>query len=176
VNFADLGAIKHIIQNCRARDRAEIEALYGLEATLDSAPAWAAQACLLQIFDWRTKPVAFVAVHALTHTVCLLSMIATEDWPRVAPSVIRWAKREAMPKLTAMHFKRAECRSIEGHPEAIRFLQHLGFEVEAYVKRYGRAGEDFIQFAYTRPRAIQRNYDDVFFCPKTPDATETAHA
>lgn len=150
MNFADLGAIKYVIQNCRARDRAEIEALYGLQFTLDSAPAWASSACLVRIFDHAGQPAAFVAVHQLTHTVCLLSMIATEDWRHVAPSVIKWAKREAMPQLLAMGFKRAECRSIEGHPEAIRFLEHLGFEVEGICKQYGRNNETFLLFAYTR--------------------------
>lgn len=152
MNFADLGAVKYIIQNCRARDRAEIEALYGLQPTLDLAPEWASSACLMKIFDHNGHPAAFVAAHRLTHTVCQLSMIATEDWQHVAASVIKWGKRSAIPALYLQGFKRAECRSIEGHPEAIRFLMHLGFDVEGYCKQYGRQGETFLLFAYTKPR------------------------
>lgn len=171
MNFADLGAIKYIIQNCRARDRAEIEALYGLQFTLECAPAWASSACLVEIFDHNGQPAAFVAAHRVTETVCQLSMIATEDWRHVAASVIKWAKREGMPALYAQGFKRAECRSIEGHPEAIRFLMHLGFEVEAYVKSYGRNAEDFIQFAYTRRTPVH-----VFQRPQNPASAQAAHA
>lgn len=158
MNFGDVGAVKHIIQNCRARDRAELEALYGLDFTLEHAPAWASQACLLEIFEHDGQPVAFVAAHRMTHTVCLLSMLATEHWRKVAPAVIKWARRKAMPALYLQGFKRAECRSIDGHPEAIRFLLHLGFEVEGYCKQYGRNGETFILFSFTKrkPRNVLR--------------------
>lgn len=153
MNFADLGAAKYIVQNCRARDRAEIEALYGLEASLTVIPEWASSAVLFHIFDDKDgKPVAFVAAHENAPTSVSLSMLATEHWPRVASSVIKWAKREAMPALLARGYRRAEARSIEGHPEAIRFLTRLGFQVEAYVSEFGRNGEDFIQFAVTRNR------------------------
>lgn len=154
MNFADLGAVKYIIQNCRARDRAEIEALYGLQPTLDLAPQWASSACLMQIFDHDGHPAAFAAAHRVTHTVCTLSMIATEDWRHVAPSVIKWAKRSAMPALYLQGFKRAECRSISGHPEAFRFLTHLGFVCECTVPGYGRNGEEFHQFAFVRRTPI----------------------
>jgi hypothetical protein len=171
MNFADLGAIKHIIQKCRARDRAEIEALYGLQLTLDSAPQWASSACLVKIFDYNNEPVAFVAAHAHTHTVCTLSMIATEDWRHVAASVIKWAKRSAMPALYLQGFKRAECRSISGHPEAFRFLTHLGFVCECTVPGYGRNGEEFLQFAF-----VGRTPVHVFQRSQNPSTSQTAAA
>lgn len=157
MNFGDVGAIRHIIQNCRARDRAELEAFWGLRVTMDQAPQWANSAVLLKIFDAK-EPVAFVAAHALTPRTVQMSMIATEDWPLVARQVVKWGKRTAMPQLLLAGFRRAECRSIEDHPEAIRFLTHLGFETEAYCRGYGRNGENFWQFAHVR-RDEQRTKD-----------------
>lgn len=159
LNFADVGAIRQIVQNCRARDRAEVEALYGLRATLQTVPQWVGSAVLVRIFDlhmgYRTEPVAFVAAHEVTPRTVQLSMLATEDWPRVAYQVIRWAKREAMPELMAKGYRRAEVRSIEGHTDALRFLDCLGFQLEGIAQEYGRNGENFHILAW-------RSKDHVF--------------
>lgn len=153
MNFGDVGAIRFIVQNCRARDRAELEALYGLEASLSVIPQWAASSVMHRIFDGPDgHPVAFVAAHENSPASVVVSMLSTDQWPKVASSVIKWAKREAIPELLARGYRRGEARSIEGHPNAMRFLKHLGFEVEAYVSEYGRHGESFIQFAITRSR------------------------
>lgn len=158
MNFGDIGAVRHIIQNCRARDRAELEAFWGLKLTLDQAPQWAASAVLLHIFDGgkRDQPIAFVAAHALTPSTVQMSMIATEDWPKVAWQVIRWAKRVALPDLKAQGFRRAECRTIDGHADAIRFLTALGFVREATCPAYGRSGEAFHQYAFTERPVVRQ--------------------
>lgn len=169
INFADVGAIRQIVQNCRTRDRAEVEALYGLRATLQTVPQWAGTAVLVRIFDlsmgYRTEPVAFVAAHEVTPRTVQLSMLATEEWPRVAPQVIRWARREAMPRLLSLGYRRAEVRSIEGHRDALRFLDCLGFQLEGTAMEYGRNGEHFHILAW-------RSKDHVF----QPENSRTTQA
>jgi len=61
---------------------------------------------------------------------------------------MRWGLRRAKPYLIACGYRRAECRAIDGHKDAIDFLRFLGFEIEARVPEFGRNGETFIQLAW----------------------------
>jgi hypothetical protein len=144
-----LERVKFVLQYCRTRDRAEIEAVVGYDRAASALlRPWLQAAVLAHVFDADDIPAAFVAVHEVTSRTVTLSMVATYQWRRVALSVAKWARRDCIPRLLARGYRRAECRAIEGHEEAGAFLEFLGFQLECRCQEYGRSGETFLQYAW----------------------------
>jgi hypothetical protein len=141
-----LEATRSIMGRLRARDAAEL-AEYGFDREA-AACAFAAPAVLARVFACGTEPVAIVAFHCLTPKTVVASLMATDAWPRVARSVVRWGIRDARPALLAQGYARAECRTMEGHGPAIRLLERLGFIRECRVPNFGASGAAFLQYAW----------------------------
>lgn len=135
-----------LMSRLRARD---VEELHECGMTPE-AVALALQAPAVEFKLWRSLhgPAAFVAFHAITPRALQISMLATDDWPFVARDVYRWGVRECRPRLLALGFTRAECRTMDGHDDAIRFLDRLGFRPECRLPGYGSSGRTFIQYAW----------------------------
>jgi hypothetical protein len=141
-----LDAALLIMRNLRARDAAEL-AEYGMDRE-SAAQAFAAPAVLARAFAWGQEPAAIVAFHRLTPATVVASLMATDAWPRVARAVMRWGIRAARPVLLAQGYARAECRTMEGHDDAIRLLERLGFVFECRVPNFGASGAAFLQYAW----------------------------
>ena len=78
-------------------------------------------------------------------------MFATDRWPEVALGVTRFIKKVMIPALEESGCHRAECRSMEGHDVAHRWLESLGAYKESELPHYGRNGETFYLYRWTRP-------------------------
>lgn len=78
-------------------------------------------------------------------------MFATDRWPEVALGVTRFIKKVMIPALEESGCHRAECRSMEGHDVAHRWLESLGADKESELPHYGRNGETFYLYRWTRP-------------------------
>lgn len=78
-------------------------------------------------------------------------MFATDDWPKVALGVTRFIRKVMIPTLEKVGCHRAECRSMEGHDVAHRWLKSLGAHKESELSHYGRDGETFHLYCWTRP-------------------------
>ena len=138
--------IRSVVARLRARDALEL-AEYGIDPE-GAVRAFAAPAVAARLFSYRDVPVAIVTFHQLTPKALVASMMATDDWPRVARAVVRWGVRVARPALLAQGFERAECRTMEGHADAIRLLERLGFVLECRLPRFGASGAAFLQYAW----------------------------
>lgn len=77
-----------------------------------------------------------------------LWMFATDRWPEVAMEATRFARGTLQRALLGLGGRRAECRSIDGHFIAHRWLGRLGAEAEAVYPGFGRNGETFIGFVF----------------------------
>jgi hypothetical protein len=141
-----LDEVRSILARLRARDRREL-AEYGFDAET-AATAFASPAILARVFAHEGRPAAVVAFHQLTAKALVVSMVATDDWRRVARAAVRWGVREARPYLLSSGFERAECRTMEGHVEAIALLERLGFVCECRLPRFGASGAAFLQYAW----------------------------
>lgn len=141
-----LEAARTIMMRLRPRDTAEL-AEYGFDREM-AACAFAAPAVLARVFEHEGRPVAIVAFHRLTPKAVVASLMATDEWPAVARAVVRWGVREARPALLAQGYARAECRTMEGHADAIRLLERLGFICECRVPNFGASGAAFLQYAW----------------------------
>lgn len=135
-----------ILARMRSRDAQEMRE-YGLDLDV-AAAGFAAPAILARVFFHRESPAAVVTFHQLTPKALLVSMVATDDWPRVARAFLRWGVREARPFLIARGFTRAECRTMAGHDDAIRLLERLGFVLECRLPGFGAHGASFLQYAW----------------------------
>lgn len=94
------------------------------------------------------RPVAIGAMVETRPNVATLLFFATDAFPDVALELTRFVRRRLFPKYREVGFHRFECVSIEGHVAAHRWIKILGLELEAYLPKYGRAGEAFYQFAW----------------------------
>lgn len=135
-----------VCQRLRQRDRDELAA-YGWSAE-DAVQAFLQPAVLSTTFHDSDGAQALVAFHAVTPACLAVSLMATDRWPAVARKAFRWGHVTARPRLLAQGFMRAECRTREGHADAIRFLERLGFVRECHVPLFGARGAAFIQYAW----------------------------
>ncbi|MBP6014430.1 MAG: hypothetical protein KBA31_19535 [Alphaproteobacteria bacterium] len=141
-----LADVCSVLARLRTRDVLEL-AEYGVDRD-GAVLAFTAPAALSHVFAYRGRPVAIVTFHQLTPKALVVSMMTTDDWPRVARAVMGWGVRVARPALLAQGFERAECRTMEGHAEAIRLLERLGFVLECRLPRFGASGAAFLQYAW----------------------------
>ena len=138
--------VRSILAKPRKRDRLEM-----LEQGMDAAAAaagFAVPAVLARVFAHRGQPAAVVTFHAITPKALAVSLVATDDWPRVARAMMRWGVREARPYLLEQGFARAECRTMDGHADAIRLLERFGFVLECRLPDFGASGAAFLQYAW----------------------------
>jgi hypothetical protein len=141
-----LDDIRSILANLRPRDAAELGE-YGLDPEA-ATHAFAAPAVLARVFAHDARPVAIVTFHRLTPKALVASLMATQSWPHVGRALVRWGMREARPALLQLGYERAECRTLEGHDDAIRLLERLGFVLECRLPRFGASGAAFLQYAW----------------------------
>ena len=93
-------------------------------------------------------PVAVVAAIECWPGFYSVGMFATDAWPEVACSLTRWARRRMAASLLAAGAHRMECRTIEGHETAHRWLERLGAVREAVMPDMGRNRETFYLYAW----------------------------
>lgn len=160
--------LDRLLSRLRPRDRTEL-----MECGFDHASAceaFAVPAVLMRVFRHGSDPAAVIAFHALTPRALVVSMVASHDWPKVARSAWRWGMRDARPHLLHLGFRRAECRTMAGHADAVRFLERLGFRRECLVPHFGASGATFIQYAWRIEDHVSRPYTQ----GATAGATTTA--
>lgn len=100
------------------------------------------------LLDW--EPVAILSAVEEMPSQWRVGMFATDAWPRVALNCTLFFRRVIYPALEAAGCNRAECRSIDSHREAHRWLEALGARRECVVADVGLERDTYIQFAWTR--------------------------
>lgn len=79
-----------------------------------------------------------------------VGMFATEEFRKIAAGVNRFITHELMLDINRYNLHRLECFSLGSHVEAHSWLEWLGLSKEAEHESYGRNGEKFVSFAWTR--------------------------
>jgi hypothetical protein len=101
-------------------------------------------------------PVAAFGAIPVWNGVWEVWLIATEDWPKVALGVTKFIKKTMIPAMREAGVHRAQCRSIEGHETAHRWLEFLGAHRESTMPKFGRDGETFHLYCWTEPGICPR--------------------
>ncbi len=154
----DESAVRRVAHRMRAADRREIYASRWREDddVLTREVVQLSRFGAVAALDGGT-PVAAMGVCPLWPGVWTAWMFATDDWPKIARAMTRWARRTLMPAVAATGAHRVECRSIEGHDLAHRWLDHLGAVREAEMPDCGKRRETFYLYAWRlRDRARNR--------------------
>lgn len=78
-----------------------------------------------------------------------VGMFATDDFPRIGLPLTRWVRQVMIPHIVQQGVRRGECKSMEGHTMAHRWLELLGAKREGEpLKNYGKNGETFHTYVW----------------------------
>lgn len=80
--------------------------------------------------------------------VATLLFFATDAFEGIALDFSRFVKQRLFPGYVAKGVHRIECSSIAGYDEAHRWIEFLGLTREAEMRKFGRGGETYVQFAW----------------------------
>ena len=141
-----------VARDMRAADLREVLALRpaGTDPAAVAAEALEADGAWSFCAKAAGRPVAVIGAVEMRPALWSVYLFATETWPAVAPAVFRFARRALIPGLLAAGANRAECRSIEGHASAHRWLERLGAVHEADLIDCGEARHTFRLCAWRR--------------------------
>lgn len=98
------------------------------------------------------EPIAVIGMSMMWPGVASVWMFATDSWPKIALALTRWAKKAIFQIMSDANIHRAQCWSLSGHDIAHRWLRHLGATEECASPNYGRAGETFHLFGWSKGR------------------------
>lgn len=150
-----LAAIQHIVSNLRDRDRLEIDmaALDPFDPNRIAGQlfgVWWYRGLIGQVVRVNGEPAALlVLARSAPHSIDA-SFVATPAWASVAARFTRHCVANLRPMVLAAGIRRIECRAWEGHSDARRWLAWFGAKEECRIPGWGRDGETFIQYAWSR--------------------------
>lgn len=98
----------------------------------------------------ETEPTVVVGWSMTRPGVAQIGMFATDNFRKIAAGVNRFITREMFQDINRCNIHRMECFSLGTHAEAHSWLEWLGLSKEAELESYGRNGEKFVSFAWTR--------------------------
>lgn len=100
-------------------------------------------------------PVAVYGHLPLWPGVWSMWLVATDNFRSIGKSMTRQVRDVILPALFGAGAHRLECRSMEGHSDAHRWLELLGARREATHRGYGRGGEDFHLYVWEAARVLR---------------------
>ncbi len=152
----------HIAQNMREWDRKEIFATrFG-----DSTEELVKELMLFPEFGWIAgidgEAIAAIGAIPCWPGMWAVWMFATPELSRIGKKLTRFVREAMAPALVSIGCHRAECRSMDGHLDAQRWLEHLGATREGKLLSYGRHGETFFTYVWhpqkpTSSRSLSRS-------------------
>lgn len=139
-----------VTRNMRARDHEEIFAI-----RWHDDPDMLAQEVLASgAFRWGAyldgRPVAMFGAYPQWPKVWSAWSFGTDDWRRVAPRIARFMMEFMRPALEHSGAIRLFCWSMETHTDANRWLEFLGAKKEVTLDNYGKNGQAFCCYGWTR--------------------------
>lgn len=103
------------------------------------------------------RPVAVIGAIEIWPTVWSVWMYGTDEFPSVGLGVTRFVRDTLIPEIIGAGFRRAECKSLEGHTDAHRWLEALGARREGEpLLNYGKRGETFHTYVWDREDVRRR--------------------
>lgn len=150
----DPGALAHIVAHMREWDRREI---FATRAS-DDNHAFVQEVLATGPVSWiagKDVPIAAFGCMPMWKGVWSMWMFATDDIRQIGLGMTKIIVQSIIPSLWNAGAHRLECRSMEGHVDAQRWLGTIGAEREATLRGYGREGEDFHIYRWGRPDVLQ---------------------
>lgn len=148
----NLDHILHVTRNMRQADREEIFALqYSDDEEVLARLVHAACGPFAWVFAADDgEPVAIMGVKPMHPNVFDAFMYATPRFGEVGAAMTRFVRKAMIPLLLKSKIHRVHAISKADHFDAHRWLEMLGARREATLEQYGKGGEDYVVFTWTR--------------------------
>ena len=134
--------VGYVAANMREWDRREIYATR-LDDDLDSFVSDVRRVGPIWWVAGIDLPIAAFGVAPMWPGVWSMWFFATNNLDKIGFPVTRFIIRDIIPMMWGLGAHRLECRSMEGHVEAQRWLETLGAKREGSLRAFGRNREDF---------------------------------
>lgn len=151
------GDVLHVARNMRVMDVAEILLMLrgydtDLFAAVTSTMVPGARLALGIGLDENPfcAAVLLVCSSAANPWLANVSMFATDDFPLLAPWLLRFIRKVMVPGLLADGVRRVECRALASYAVTRRFLKAAGATEEALLPDQGPNGEPYVLCAWRR--------------------------
>jgi hypothetical protein len=145
----DYNGLYTIAENMRPADAREIYA-----TRWDEDPGSVAREALALSYDFGwiaakdDRPICAIGAVSPHPGLWSVWMFATPEFPKIGLGVTKFALRYMKPALLQTGH-RLECRSIDGHTDAHKWLEFCGFTRESSLPKYGKNGETFHIYSIT---------------------------
>lgn len=147
--------VEYIAKNMREWDKREIYASHWH----DDPTELAKETMPHHLFAWTfglDRPIAAVGAICMWPGVWTVWMFATDEFHLIALPLTKFIKRKMMPALYPFAH-RVECKTIEGHKEAQKWLDMLGAKREdGILEKYGKNKDNFIVYRWFKEDVITR--------------------
>lgn len=118
--------------------------------------------------DDNGLPIAAFGAVPVWEGVWEVWMFATDEWKRIAMDVTKFGHRTFFPALNEAGYHRLQCRSLSTHHVAHRWLESMGAHKESELPNYGRNGETFYLFCWTKPISRPQSQSKEQLCADQP--------
>ncbi len=147
--------VLYVVQRMREADRREI---YATRWANDPV-AVATDVMSSGPFGWVCgidRPIAAIGALSMWPGVWSVWMFATDEFRKIGLPMTRFVKNDMIPAVASTGAHRAECKSLADHFEAHAWLELLGArrEYPEPHRGYGRGGEDFYTYIWTRDHVL----------------------
>jgi hypothetical protein len=144
-----------ITRALRACDFEELNA-----TNYDMSPEYLAHvACATGAFRWGAyvdgRPVALIGAVPRWPNVWSVWAYGTDEWDKVALTLTKHARRFILPALYRSGAVRGDCQALSTHTTARNWLEFLGADLEKELDGWGKNGETFISYVWSRKKMKQ---------------------
>lgn len=148
-----------ISSNLRPRDFEELTATrYGTDPK-GLAEGIARDAVHTGAFRWAAyldgRPVAAVGAFPRWPNVWTAWAFGTDEWPKVVLRLTKHVRGFMLPALLNAGATRVDALSLETHSDARAWLEYLGARPENVLDKWGKNGQNFVCYVWTRETAKQ---------------------
>lgn len=160
-----LADIRHVMHNLREMDRIEAAARVTDERPEAMIHRWFLAVPLALVAHaifapGNREPVGLLLIIEMTAGVAEVSLIGTDRLDEVIRPLTRHFLRVLKPALLKSGLRRMECRALEGHVSARRWLKWLGAVEECEIPDGGKNGETYFQYAWRKSDVHRRTFQD----------------
>ena len=147
----DAKAVAYVIRNLRQQDREELMATNPLDDLITYGQ---------MLYDHvHDSEYSFVVTRNNVPVTCFgminpypgvwnVWLLSTDEFDKISTALTKKIKRDIIPVWLQLGH-RFQCVSHENNTLSHKWLEFLGFEREAVLKKYGRDQKDFIMFSIT---------------------------
>jgi hypothetical protein len=169
---ANLRDLSYIASRLRPEDHAEVSCQFD-----EWTPTGLASVCLRDhayVVEIGGNPEAAVGATRVNSGLWIAWSWGSPRMARAVPIITRFVHDIMMPDIVASGGWRCEARAMASHTSAHRWLKRMGATQRCVLPRWGRNGEDFILFDWTRDDVLQSIQDADAACASAPAGNAAA--